>query len=81
MILLQTSGDMVTGQMVAGLANIEHQSRIFAKAAPLTTLDQKFERLVSLETTEKSTLQFHNDIPPSHHLMCKGRTEINDPRE
>ena len=46
------SGDR---QMIAGLVNMEHQNRVLAEAATLTTLEQKFQRLVSLETTDMST--------------------------
>ena len=44
---------MVVAQMVAGLANIDHQTKILAEAATLTTLQQKFDRLVSLEMTDQ----------------------------
>ena len=54
------SDDMVAGQMVAGLANSEHQSRVLAEAATLTTLEQKFNRLTCLESTDKATPHFHN---------------------
>ena len=46
---------MVAGQLVAGLLNTEHQGKILASANILTTLEQKFDWLVSLETTEKAT--------------------------
>lgn len=54
--------DIVTGQIVAGLVNIE--SRILVEAATLTTLEQKFKRLVSLKTTDRVTCHFLNSIPP-----------------
>ena len=47
--------DMIAGQLIAGLANVEHQGTILAEASTLTTLQAKFERLVSLETTDQST--------------------------
>ena len=50
--------------MVAGLVNTEHQNRILAEAATLTTLEQRFNRIVSLETTDKSTLYLHNTMHP-----------------
>ena len=58
------SNDMVAMQMIAGLANMEHQSRILVEAISLTTLEQKFNRLVSLETTDKSTPHLHNIMHP-----------------
>ena len=51
------SVDMVAGQLVAGLLNTEHQGKILAEAN-ITTLEQKFHRLVSLETTDKATPTF-----------------------
>jgi len=53
------SGDMVAGQMIAGLVNMEHQNRVLAEAATLITLEQKFHRLVSLETMDMSTPYLH----------------------
>ena len=58
------SSDMVAGQMVAGLANAEHQSKILAEASNLTTLERKFDRLVSLEATAKSTPHLYNTTHP-----------------
>ena len=59
------SSDMVAGQMVAGLANMEHQCKILSEATTLTTLEEKFNRLVSLETTDKSTPHLYSDIHPA----------------
>ena len=50
--------------MRAGLANMEHQSWVLAEAATIATLEQKFNRLVSLETTDKSISHLHNTIHP-----------------
>lgn len=50
--------------MIAGLANLDHQNRILAEAASLVTLDQKFNRLVCLETTDKSAPNFHDTTRP-----------------
>ena len=46
---------MVAGQLIAGLINCDHQSKVLAEAATLTTLQAKFDRLVSLETTDQAT--------------------------
>ena len=43
------SEDMVAGQLVAGLLNTEHLGKILAETNILTTLEQKFHRLVSLD--------------------------------
>lgn len=58
--------------MVTILVNIELKIRILAETATLNILKQKFKRLVSLETTDKSAPHFHNDIPLSYNLMYKG---------
>eukprot|EP00112_Aurelia_sp_Birch-Aquarium-sp1_P005669 Seg1645.4 transcript_id=Seg1645.4/GoldUCD/mRNA.D3Y31 product="putative serine/threonine-protein kinase" protein_id=Seg1645.4/GoldUCD/D3Y31 len=47
--------DMISGQMIAGLANVEHQCKILAEATTLPTLKAKFDKLVSLETTDQAT--------------------------
>lgn len=47
---------------VAGLTNVEHESKILAEAAALTTLEQKFDRLVSLEMTDGSTSHLYNTM-------------------
>ena len=62
--LVDYFNDIVARQMIAGLVNMEHQNRVLAKAATLTTLEQKFNRLVSLEKTDKSTSHLHNDKHP-----------------
>lgn len=49
--------EMVTQQLIAGLGNQQHQSRILAEASTLTTLAQKIARLQCLESTEESTSQ------------------------
>ena len=49
------SADMAAGQLVAGLLNTEHEGKILAEANILTILEQKFDWLVSVETTDKTT--------------------------
>ena len=49
------SEDMVAGQHVAGLMNKEYQHKILAEANTLITVEQKFHRLASIETTDTST--------------------------
>ena len=58
------SSDIVAGQMVAGLTNMEHQSKILAGTATLTTLQQKFNRWVSLEIIDQLNPHFSNTM---HH--------------
>ena len=49
------SDDMISGQLIAGLNNVDHQNKVLAEAAKLPSLQSKFDLLVSLETTDKST--------------------------
>jgi hypothetical protein len=45
--------EMISHQVIAGLANHEFQSRVLSEAATLTTLDAKVNRLQTLESTEE----------------------------
>lgn len=57
--------EMVSQKLLAGIRNQEHQSRILGEATTLTTLQQKIDRLISLETTEEasSTIRDAGDKP------------------
>ena len=46
--------DMVATQLVAGLYNTDFQAKILAESTSLTTLDQKLNRLLTLEKSETS---------------------------
>jgi hypothetical protein len=46
--------DMVATQLVAGLYNTDHQSRILSESADLNNLDKKFKRLLVLEKSDTS---------------------------
>ena len=59
------SDDMVTQQLISGLKNPQHQSRILSEAAALPTLQQKIERLHCLESTELSTGMMRSATPPT----------------
>ena len=58
--------DMGSNQMVSGLCDKEHQTKLLAEATTLTTFQKKFDRLMSLETTDKSLPHLKSDtnIPP-----------------
>ena len=58
------STNMVSGQLIAGLHNTDHQARVLAEAATLTTLQSKFDRLVSLETTDLATKRLNMTVSP-----------------
>ena len=47
--------EMITQQLVSGLRNQQHQSRLLSEAASLPSLRDKIERLQCLESTEQST--------------------------
>ena len=49
---------MVSQQMVAGLRDQNHQSKVLAEATSLKTLQLQEERLQSLEATEESATKF-----------------------
>lgn len=67
--------EMISSQMVSGLQNAEHQNRILAEAASLTTFKAKFDMLVSLEMTDKATplLSHHQNslVTPSSSAATK----------
>lgn len=54
----------MVGQLVAGLANTEHQGNLVAEANNLITLEQKINWLASLETTDKSTPHLQYSLAP-----------------
>ena len=58
------STNMVSGQLIAGLHNTDHQAKVLAEAATLTTLQSKFDRLVSLETTDLATKRLNMTVSP-----------------
>lgn len=49
------ANEMVSQQLITGLANPEHQSRVMSEAQDLAELQNKIDRLVSLETTDSAT--------------------------
>ena len=55
--------DMITQQLIAGLRNQQHQSRILSEAATLTTLQHKIDRLQCFESTEQSTGIMQSGVP------------------
>jgi len=46
------ASDMVSQQLVSGLANPEHQAKVIAQAKTLTTLEKKVEQVMSLEAAD-----------------------------
>lgn len=65
--------DMIATRLVSGLRNQEHQRKILAEAATLTTLDAKIKHLQVLETTDVSTSALHTPAPPSESAAAKSQ--------
>ena len=59
--------EMIAQQLIAGLFNHDHQSKILSEAASLPTLREKIDRLQALETTQESASRMQNcpTQPPS----------------
>lgn len=47
--------EMVSQQLITGLVNPEHQSRVMSEAQDLPKLQDKIDRVISLETTDDAT--------------------------
>ena len=56
---------MILGQLITGLANMDHQGKVLAEANSLTSLQVKFSKLVSLKTTGQATSCLHTPLPAS----------------
>ena len=56
--------EMVAQQLVTGLRDQEHQSKILSEATTLTSLQAKVERLQGLEATDESATKLH--VPSAH---------------
>lgn len=65
-IQISFADEMVTQQLIAGLGNQQHQSRVLAEAGTLTTLAAKIDRLQCLESTEESTTRMRD--PQAGHI-------------
>ena len=60
--VMNYSEDMAAGQLITRLTNKEHQNKILAKVITHTTAEQKFHRLITLETTDTSTPHLRNSL-------------------
>jgi len=49
------ANEIISQQLITGLVNPEHQSRVMSEAQDLLQLQSKIDRLVSLETTDAAT--------------------------
>ena len=73
--------EMIAQQMIAGLRNQQHQSKILSDASLLPTLQSKIERLQSLETTEESASEMQRipitDQPPTQAAAANSQFKRN----
>jgi len=74
---LSYADDMVTQQLIAGLGNQQHQSRVLAEATTLITLAAEIARLHCLESTEESTTQMRNQ--PANQTIYPGLKSHGNP--
>ncbi len=72
------SEEMISGQLIAGLANIDHQGKVLAESDNLPSLQAKFNKLVSLETTDQATSRLHtlpsNPLQKAHSETAAQKT-------
>ena len=52
---LSFAEEMISQQLITGLVNPEHQSRVMSEAQDLPKLQDKIDRVISLETTDDAT--------------------------
>ena len=74
------SEEMVAHQMIGGLANPDYQAKILAEAATVTTFQQKFDKLVSLETTEMATTHLNPSISHAPSAASAQRSQYSRDR-
>ena len=69
--------EMIASQMVSGLINTDHQNRILAEAAKLKSYKAKFDMLISLEMTDKSTplLSNHHNSPATPSSSASSKSD------
>ena len=63
---------MISQQLITGLANQEHQSRLLSEAQELTTLQSRIDRLISLETTDDATAHINHQIASRSSVVRSG---------
>ena len=54
------ASDMIRSQLIAGLRNRTHQSKVLSEISTLKTLEQLTTRLLALEVTDRASSQFHS---------------------
>jgi len=70
------SENMITSQLIAGLHNQSHQSKILSEVGTLKSLKQLVERLLTLESTEKAASHFQ-PVDQSHITPIKSDYQKN----
>ena len=76
-VFVNYADEMITHQLVSGLRNQQHQSRILSEAPTFLTLAQKVGRLQCLESTEESTDLMRLGTP-SHSVAAKSSYKRGD---
>ena len=79
------SEEMISGQLIASLANMDHQGKVVTEADSLTSLQAKFNKLVSLETTDQATSCLHTPVtsicPERVIRDCRSKDPIHPTQE
>ena len=58
------SSNMVKSQLIAGIRNPSHQSKVLSEMEILQTLDQLINRLLALESTERASTHLRSPFTP-----------------
>ena len=66
------SDEMISQQLITGLFNQDHQSKILSEVASLPTLREKINRLQVLETTQESASMMKTAHPPAQLAATHG---------
>ena len=74
------SDEMISQQLIAGLFNHDHQSKILSEVASLPTLREKIDRLQVLETTQESASMMKTIQPPAQ-LAAAHRSQYKRSRK
>ena len=59
------SEDMIQSQVITGLYNSSHQSKVLSEMAKIKTLSEMTERLITLESTSQASTHFKPDARPT----------------
>ena len=79
------SEDMIKSQLIAGLCNADHQTRILSEVSSLQTLKQVVERLLTLESTARATSHLQpvvsgSNVAPIKSDYQRSKNSFSKPR-